>query len=115
LPEKLTIREDAVDHLSHAAQALAPFSVLASEITDLCSRGRIAYSELGKNQVLLGMMVRLQVNFEIVNNRANDLVVGAFPPKISSSPSRTASSLSILRCSRYKSSMTIASIQRASG
>lgn len=76
-PKNFTIREHAVDRVSDAAQALGPFLVFASEITDLRSRSWIARSQFGKDQVFLGMMINFRVDFEIADNRTNDFVVGA--------------------------------------
>ena len=42
LPQDFTIREDVIDRLSDAAQAVGPLLVLKCEIADLCSRSGIA-------------------------------------------------------------------------
>ena len=72
-----TARENTVDRMSDAAQTFGPSLVFASEITDFRSRSRIANFQLGKDQVFLGMVVNLRVKFEVANNRANYLIVGA--------------------------------------
>ncbi len=79
LPKDCTIRQHTVDCLSDAAQTFGPFLVLASEITNLRSRSGIANSQLGKDQIFLGMVVDLRVNFEITDSRVNNLVVRAIP------------------------------------
>jgi hypothetical protein len=77
LPKNFSIREHALDRMSDAAQAFGSFAVFAREITDLRSRNRIARSQLGKDQVLLGMVIHFRVDLEIADDRANDLVIGA--------------------------------------
>jgi hypothetical protein len=76
LAKNFTIREHVVNHVSNAAQAFGPSLVLASEITDLRSRSRIALSQLVKDEVFLGMVIHLRVDLEIADHRANNLVVG---------------------------------------
>jgi hypothetical protein len=44
LPKHFAIREHVLDRVSDAAQAFSPFVLFVSEITDLCSRNRIARS-----------------------------------------------------------------------
>ena len=80
LPKNFTIREHVLDRVSDVTQAFSPFVVFASEITDLRSCNRIAISQLGKDQVLLGMVIYFQIDLEIADNRANNLVVGAVSP-----------------------------------
>ncbi len=77
LSRKLAIREDTIDRLSEAAQTIGSICVLTCEIADGCSRIRIAKRQLGEDQVFLGMMVYLRVDFEIADNRSNNLIVGA--------------------------------------
>ncbi len=79
LPRHLMIRQRLVDRLSDAVQTFNPCSVLASEITHLRSRSGIANSQLGENQIFLGMVVELWVNLEITDNRTNNGIVGANP------------------------------------
>ncbi|SCB54869.1 hypothetical protein GA0061098_103147 [Bradyrhizobium shewense] len=79
LPSELTIREDGVNSSREAVQTVDDFLVFKREIADDCSCIRIASLELGKNQVFLWMMVHLGVNFEIADNRANDLIIGTDP------------------------------------
>jgi hypothetical protein len=79
LPQDLTIREDTVDRLSDTAQTLGPFPVLEREVTDLRCRSGIANFQLGKDQIFLGMVVHLGIEFKIANNRPNNLIVGVAP------------------------------------
>jgi hypothetical protein len=58
------------------AQTIGSLPVLACQIADPCGRGGIAGSQFGEDQVFLGMMVHLGVDFKIADDRANDLVVG---------------------------------------
>jgi hypothetical protein len=80
LPKNFTICEHVPDRLSDAVQAFRPFAVFVSEITDLRSRSRIPRSQLGKDEVFLGMVIHFRVDFEIADNRANNLVIGAACP-----------------------------------
>jgi len=80
LPKHFSIREHVVDRVSNAPQAISPFAVFAREIADLRGSSRIARSQLGKDQVFLGMVLHFRVDFEIADNRANNLVVGAVSP-----------------------------------
>ncbi|SDJ12779.1 hypothetical protein SAMN05216338_104043 [Bradyrhizobium sp. Rc2d] len=79
LPKEFTIGEDGVNSLREVVQTVDDFLMFKREIADDCSCIRIASLELGKNQVFLWMMVHLGVNFEIADNRANDLIVGTNP------------------------------------
>ncbi len=79
LPNDLMIRQGAVDRLSDAAQTFGPCLVLASQITNLRSRSGITNSQLGEDQIFLGVVVDLWVNPEITDNHPNNLVVGPIP------------------------------------
>jgi len=80
LPKQFAIRENIVDRMSDAAQKVGPLLVFASEITDLRSRTGIANFQLVEDQVFLRMVVNLRVKFEVADNRADNLIVGAVAP-----------------------------------
>jgi hypothetical protein len=54
--------------------------VFASKIADLRSSSRISCPQLGKYQVFLGMMINFWVDFEVTDNRVNDLIVSTVAP-----------------------------------
>src|SRR5438132_1955552 len=77
LPKEFAIRENTVDRMSDAAQTFSSSLVFASEITDLRSRTGIANFQLSEDQVFLRVVVNLRVKFEVANNRADNLIIGA--------------------------------------
>jgi hypothetical protein len=54
--------------------------VFASKIADLRSSSRISCPQLDKYQVFLGMMINFWVDFEVTDNRVNDLIVSTVAP-----------------------------------
>jgi hypothetical protein len=70
------IHENPVDCVRDLTQAIGSLLVLTRQIADPSGGGGIASSKLGKDLVFLRMMVHLGVDFEIADDRANDLVVG---------------------------------------
>lgn len=75
-PANFTIGKYIIYRSCDTTQTLSPLFVLECEAADLLSRGRIANFQLGKEQIFLRMMVHFRINFEIADNRANDLIVG---------------------------------------
>src|SRR5215831_14911853 len=77
--KEITIRKHTIDRASDAAETLGSFLVFSREVADFRSRGGIANAQLRKDKIFLRMVVHLRVDFEIADDRANDLIIGASP------------------------------------
>src|SRR3974390_1870627 len=80
-PKDFLIHENAVDRARDLAQAVSALLVLTRQIADPCGGGGIASPQLGKDRVFLRMMVHLGGDFEIADDRANNVVVRT-PPAV---------------------------------
>ena len=82
LSKNFTIREHVPDRLSDAAQALQPLYGVPWQRSPTFSSRNLGSRvlSLAKTQVFLGMVIHFRVDFEIADNRANNLVVGAVSP-----------------------------------
>lgn len=75
MPKELAVGEHTVNRFCDAAQTLGPFFMLTRKIADFRCRDGIAESQLGKNPIFLRMVVQLGIDFEIRNDRPDDLIV----------------------------------------
>jgi hypothetical protein len=71
----LSIGQNSVDSFGNSVQMPGALLVLACEIANSLSRGRIAHLQLGKHLIFLGVMVNFRVDLKIANNRSYYFVI----------------------------------------
>jgi len=75
---KILIAQDALDRLGDPAQTPRSLLMLGFEITNGRRCARIASLELLNDHVLLRVMAGIRIVLEVVDDRADDLVIRAF-------------------------------------
>ena len=75
---RILIAQDALDRLADPAQTLRSLLVLGFKIANGRCCDRIAHLELLDDHVLLRVMAGIGITLEVVDDREDDLVIGAF-------------------------------------
>ena len=78
LAQEILVAQDALDRLGDPAQTPRSLLMLGFEITNGRRCARIASLELLNDHVLLRVMAGIRVVLEVVDDREDDLVIGAF-------------------------------------